>query len=180
MTKRIVVPVFAFLSLISSFNLFAQTTSTAALPKADGAISAGEYRYIKTEKEITLGVTLSPDGKTLHVAVSAPTAGWVSFGAGSLKMNGAYMVLAYDANGMPTVSEETGKGHGHSPNATAKLTASAVKEINGITTLETAFPATGYMETGSLKFIAAYGKAENLKSMHKAYFAVEVPVESAR
>ncbi len=178
MQKRFALPCLALIGLLAAIPVFAQTS--AALPKADGMVSAGEYRFTKTASDITLGVTLSADGKTLYVSVQAPTTGWVAFGVGSLKMNGAFMVLAYDANGAPTISEQTGKGHSHSPNAASILTAGAVKETNGVTTLEAALPASSFVTGDTIKFIAASGRADNLTSMHRGFFPAEVPVSQAK
>ncbi len=180
MIRRLSSALFVLAAFLTGFGLQAQEAGSWAAPKTDGVLSAGEYRYEKTASGITLGVTLSPDGKTLFVAVRAPTAGWVAAGIGSLKMNGAFMVIAYDANGAPTVSEQTGKGHGHSPNATNKLAASAVRESDGVTTLELVVPAAGYTEGNAIKLIAAYGKADNLTSMHRGFLSAEAPLSAAR
>jgi hypothetical protein len=123
------------------------------------------------------GAALSADSKTLYCALEAPTGGWVSVGLGSLKMDGAYMVLAYDDAGAATISEETGKGHSHRANATKKLIASSVREAAGKTTLEFAVPAAGFITGTGLKSLIAYGKKDNLTSLHSAYGAVEVPVD---
>lgn len=167
--KRIIMTVLA--GLIISAGAFAQV-----LPVGDGMLAKGEYPISKEGSGMTVGIAVSPDGKTLYMALQAPTDGWVSIGLGSLKMNGAYMVIAFDSNGTQTVSEQTGKGHSHSPNADKKLLSSAVKESGGVTTLEFAVPAAGYLEGNSLKLLAAYGKKDNLTSIHSKYYAVEVPL----
>lgn len=166
----------AVLVNLAVFASFAQILPAGAMaPKADGVLSPSEYPAVKTGAGMSLGVALSNDEKTLYLAVQAPTAGWVALGVGSLRMDGAFMVLAFDANGAQTVSEQTGKGHGHSPNATKKLISAAVKEANGMTTLEIALPSAGYTAGDAVKLIFAYGGADNLNSMHRGFSSAEVP-----
>ena len=148
----------------------------AAAPKADGLMAAGEYATAFERNGIKAGISLSPDGSTLYAAIEAPTTGWVALGLGSLKMNGAYMVLAYDASGTPFVSEETGVGFSHRPNADKRLLASAVKEAGTATTLEIALPAKGLADGASLKLLLAYGTRDDRTSKHTRYAAVELPI----
>jgi len=171
---------FVILAHVTTFAAFSQTLPAGAqAPKADGMMVTGEYPIVKEGSNMSLGVALSSDGKTLYLALEAQTAGWVAIGVGSLKMNGAFMVLAFDADGKATVSEQTGKGHSHSPNDNSILVSSAVKEIDGSTTLEIALPAAGFAGGSSIQFITAYGKADNLKSFHRAHMSVEVPINGA-
>ncbi|HUW69967.1 MAG TPA: hypothetical protein VMX33_07010 [bacterium] len=140
-------------------------TADGSLPVPDGRLAQGEYKTVQTMNGITIAGTLSSDKTTLHVAVSAPTQGWVAIGLGSLRMNGAFMVMAFDNAGKPSVFYELGSGHSHAP-ATASDIRTAVKETAGVTTLEIALPASAYVKAGSLQMIAAFGTKDNIRTMH--------------
>ncbi|TFG82920.1 MAG: hypothetical protein E4H20_06675, partial [Spirochaetales bacterium] len=140
------------LACVVATSVYAQT------PIQDGTIQKGEYSITDTQSGITIAASLSKDGSTLYMAVSAATAGWVSFGVGSPRMNGSYMIFGFQkSDGVRVISEETGKGHSHSPNNKSMATA-FITEMNGVTTLEAAFPATGFIKAGILDVIAAMGK----------------------
>ncbi len=145
-------------------------------PAADGTVSPGEYSYTSVQKDMTLHLSLSADGGTLYAALEAPTTGWAAVGLGSLRMDGAFMILGYDAAGTAAVSEETGSGRRHTPNPTRMLTARAVREIAGKTVLEFALPAAPHAVGSSLKLILAYGRRDDFSSLHARYAAVEVPI----
>lgn len=147
---------------------FAALTAAAQAPLIDGVIAEGEYRFVETKSGIRLASSLSPDGATLYLAVSAATKGWVAFGVGSSRMNGAYMIIAYQEDGgAAVVSEETGVGHGHRPNARRVATA-VVRERDGVTTLEASFPTAAFVQNGQVQAIAAIGNRDNLSSLHRA------------
>lgn len=175
MNKFLLAVVALSLALLASVS--AQTLAPAALvPVADGHFGAAEYSFTGSYNGMKLGTSLSADGKTLFVALEAPTTGWVAVGLGSLKMNGAFMVLAYDKNGTPSISEQTGSGHGHKPNAVNILTAGAVKEAGGVTVLEFALPAAGFTGTASLKMLVAYGNNDNFTSIHSKFASTEISI----
>ncbi|HQO66488.1 MAG TPA: hypothetical protein PLI66_07105, partial [Spirochaetales bacterium] len=92
--KRVVFVMVALMAAASAASAQDLVRSSAA-PSVDGIAAAGEYSTWFDRSEIRVGLSLSADGSTLYVAVDAPTAGWVAVGLGSLKMDGAYMVLAY-------------------------------------------------------------------------------------
>lgn len=155
----------------------AQTLSPSAkVPTVDGVLDPGEYAVSGNYGGMTLGASLSSDGKTLSVALVAPTTGWVAIGLGSSRMHNARMILAYDANGTGAVSEETGMGHGHKKAADPKLLAGRVLESDGKTTLEFAFPAAGYTDGASLDLILAYGGRDDFVSRHQKYTVVKLPL----
>lgn len=147
------------------------------VPVADGQVRANEYSLKATYSGMNLSASLSEDGNTLYVALEAPTKGWVSIGLGSLRMDGTFMVLGYDAAGKPFISENTGKGHSHKPNAFNILTAGAVKEEGEATVLEFAVGARKFISDKTLKLIIGYGTKDNFTSKHKRYAKVELPVE---
>jgi len=173
--KRITLAVAAMIAVASAGAQELRPSSAA--PAADGVVSPGEYSMTMDRNGMRLGLSLSADGSTLYAAIEAPTTGWVAIGLGSLKMNGAFMVLAYDKAGEAFVSEETGAGYGHKPNTVKRLSASAVKEAGASTTLEFAVPAAGFADAQAVKLILAYGKKDDRSSKHSKYASVELPIK---
>lgn len=168
---------FLILGVILVFSIAAQDLSPSARkPTADGILGADEYSFNGTYSGMKLGVSLSADRATLYLALEAPTTGWVALGLGSLTMNGAYIVLASVTNGQPVVSEQTGAGHGHSPNKEKKLAASAVRETNGTTVLEIALPAAAYASGNTMQILMSYGAADSFVVKHSVHASAELSV----
>lgn len=140
----------------------------AQAPVVDGVLGANEYSRTETKSGLTVAASLSLDGTILHLAVKAKTAGWVSIGAGSQMMDKAFMVLAHVAGTTQTITEETGKGKGHSVNTAKLLKTAFVAEASDFTTLEIALPATGFIKEKAIELIAAFGAQDNRTSMHRA------------
>lgn len=147
------------------------------VPVADGQVKANEYSFKASYSGMGLSASLSEDGNTLYMALDAPTKGWVSIGLGSLRMDGAFMVLAYDNGGKSVISEQTGKGHGHRPNSSTELTAGVVKEEGGSTVLEIAVGARKFISGKTIKLLVSYGNKDNFTSKHVRYAQVELPVK---
>jgi hypothetical protein len=150
--------------IISIIALSSLVAAAAFAQTVDGVVSPGEYPTTVAVDSTKVSYALSADGGTVFVAFEATTAGWVSVGLGSQRMSGAYMVMGYVDNGVASITEETGKGHGHSVNKDAKLLASAATEKNGVTTLEFSVPAKDF--ASSLPVVLAFGKKDNRTSMH--------------
>lgn len=150
---------------------------SSAAPVADGNLGANEYSWYAPLKDMRLALSLSADSSVLYVGLEAPTSGWVAVGLGTLKMNGSFMVLGYDDSGKQAVSEQTGTLFGHRENKARKLSGSAVREQNKVTTLEFFLPAAEYVSLPSLKLIVAYGRPDNFTSKHVVNAAIEVPLE---
>ena len=176
-TRILKLAVLAAAVLAAAAPVAAQTLAPSPkIPAADGTVSPGEYSYTSTQKDMTLHLSLSADGKTLYAALEAPTAGWAAIGLGSRRMDGAFLVLGYDAAGTAAVREDTGVGHRHSANPNRILTAQGVRESGGKTTLEFALPAAPHAAGSSLKLILAYGRRDDFTSIHARYAPVEVPI----
>ncbi|HPE88722.1 MAG TPA: DOMON domain-containing protein [Spirochaetia bacterium] len=173
--KRIVVVIVSLIAAASVASAQELARSSTA-PTVDGVAAAGEYLTWLERSDIRVGLSLSADGSTLYAAVDAPTAGWVAVGLGSLRMDGAYFVLAYVDAGGAFVSEETGYGRSHRPNADKRLKAQAVREANGRTTLEFAVPAVGLADGTSLESLFAYGRKDDRVSKHVRYVTFELPI----
>jgi len=168
---------FAFVSQAAaqpSGQAFPPLKASALVPVADGIVGTSEYSWHGTLKDMKLSLSLSADNSTLYVALEAPTTGWVAVGLGSLRMNGAFMVLAYVNKGAAVISEQTGAGVGHKENKTKALLASAAREANGASVLEYSLPAAAYIAWPSLRLVAAYGRSDNFTSMHAKNEAGEV------
>lgn len=168
------------LILIGLSTGFAQSAPASIIPgtgspSIDGAMAKGEYGWMQSVGKFWLGVTLSKDGKTLMIGLAAQTKGWISVGLGSTKMNGAYMLIAYD-NGKQNFSEQIGKGHGHSPAPGTKVTASAVKTVNGMTYLEFSIPAEEYVKGGKLALILGASNTADFISWHPLAQGIELPI----
>lgn len=161
--KRILLALFSLVSL----------SAILAAPIVDGSFDAKEYPNFFTQNGFDLGAAVSPDGKTLYLAVRAKTTGWVAVGLGSPVMNGAFMILGYvDAKG-PMTSEETGKGHFHSTNP-AVVGKSAITEKDGLTTLEASIPADGFVKQGKVTLIYAYSDKDDFKAKHSSRGSTEL------
>lgn len=179
MNRRTILKLAAFAAavLAAAAPLAAQTlTPDARVPASDGTIAPGEYSYTSAQRDMTLHLSLSADGKTLYAALEAPTPGWAAIGLGSRRMDGALLILGYDAAGVPAIREDTGVGHRHSPNPNRVLTAQAVRESDGKTILEFALPAAPRASGSSLRMILAYGRRDDFSSIHARYASVEVPI----
>lgn len=162
--------IFIVLLLALSLPMTAQIISSASVdPKVDGVFGSQEYPTMQELKGMKLGYALSNDGNTLYFALQAPTNGWVSVGLGSKKMQGAHIVMGFDALTSQTISEETGKGHKINPSKDKIVKLQAVKESGDETTLEFSVPSSLYASGGELPLIIAYGKKDNLSSKHSKY-----------
>ena len=172
-----------FLAILAILSLAAlplpaqELAPQAAEPKVDGLVSPGEYGYEAAYAGMRLSAALSSDGKILHLALAAPTKGWAAIGLGSRRMDGAHMVLGYEASGKAAVSEEKGKGHGHSPTQDKRLLSSAVKESGDTTVLEFSLPLADLAPSGKLPLIIAYGARDDFRSMHSKYGSFDLPLK---
>ncbi len=172
--KKSILFLTVFLGLLMATAFAQGLPPSANKPVADGIIAKGEYARTVSGAGMNLSLSLSSDGKTLHVALEAPTTGWVAVGLGSLRMDGAFMVLAFDASGTMTISEQTGTGNRHKPNEVNKLSAGFVKETGSNTTLEFSLPVAEYLKDASLRMIMAFGQKDNLNSLHSAYAPIDL------
>ena len=162
--------IFLIVILLATFPLIAQIIPSAPVdPFVDGSLGANEYPIIQQLRDMRLGYALSKDSQTLIFALEAPTTGWVSVGLGSNRMNGAHMIIGFDAISNQVISEETGRGHSHKPSSTNILTKSMIKEDKGKTTLEFSVPASLYTSGRNLRLIVAYGSQDNLSSKHSRH-----------
>jgi hypothetical protein len=179
MTGRKLAALLAAAIILASLG-FAQTAAgslapSATVPIIDGSMSKGEYSLMQTVSGFWLGTSLSKDGQTLYIGVVAKATGWIAAGLGSTKMNGSYMIMAYN-DGSQKISEQKGVGHGHVPAEGTKVTKYAVKTVNGMTCLEFSIPAAEWIKDGTLKLILAASNKADFTSYHPAIGIVQIPV----
>jgi hypothetical protein len=179
MNKKDVLVSFIILTSLCALPLAAQTLApSAGVPVADGVIKTDEYAWQTEQKGAVLSLSLSADGTTIYAALDSPAAGWAAIGLGARGMNGAFMVLGSDDAGKTEISEQTGKGFSHKPNAENILQSQAVKESGGRTVLEFSVPAAKFIKNGKLDVIAAWSKKDSFDSKHTNRISVSAPVQT--
>ncbi|MEI6386694.1 MAG: hypothetical protein WCQ50_08670 [Spirochaetota bacterium] len=162
---------FAFVSAMLMAVVVSAAPISLAVGSAavDGLVSQGEYANFTTLSGIGFGATLSDDGSLITLAIQAPTSGWVAIGLGAGIMDGAWMLLAYDADGKPAYSEQLGAGHFHQAVKASKILKSQVKAVGGSTVLEIQVKGSDFIKDGTLPVILAYGKNPDFTSKHVRY-----------
>jgi len=132
----------------------------------DGVIGDKEYALVVPLDKLTLYASRTAD--TLFVALQGQTTGWVSFGAGSAKMDKAWIYIGYLKDGQAFFAAQRGAGHGHKDAGEAPKPEYKLAERDGQTILELSFRAADLIGPGQteLACIAAYGKADSLSSYH--------------
>ena len=173
--NRMILPVAALL-LLSSFASAQSLSPSAGIPDIDGVMQKSEYAVMQTVQGFWLGATLSKDKSTLTIGVAAQTGGWISAGLGSKRMNGSYIVIAYDKAGKQVISEDRGAGHRHTPVTEKKVQKYAVKTVNGQTVLEFSIPAGDFIKGGKLQLILGASNTADLFSFHPKFTSFEIPI----
>jgi hypothetical protein len=140
-----------------------------AKPTLDGVVEAAEYPVVmETGKET---ISLSRTADTLYVAVSANTTGWVAVGFGSLKMDGALMLIGFvGTDGKAQLKLQKGSGHSHGDVESDALVQFVMKEQGGKTVLEAALKASSIFgkDAKTLPTIWAFGGGDNFTSFMQA------------
>jgi hypothetical protein len=161
------------LLILAATAAFAQKLP-AVSPAAtvDGVVAANEYSLSVPLDKMTLFAARTAD--TLYVAVQAETTGWVAFGAGSLRMDKAWIYIGYVKGAEVGFDSHRGAGHRHQAAASAPTAAYSLGEAAGVTTLELSFKLTDLIAAGQadLKCIVAIGRQDNLGSIHARRRAV--------
>jgi hypothetical protein len=149
--------------LLSAGTLVAQ-------PAVDGKIYDGKYSSSVPVLGGKVTVFYQADGSGgLYVAVKGKTKGWIAVGLGSQKMDGATIFIGYVGNdGNGVYSEDSGKGHDHTPKATAVSDQHIVATDGDSTVLEFHLPSSAVPSAGpkGIPFIAAYSDSKDLTSWH--------------
>ncbi len=158
---------------------FAQRVAvTNTKPVVDGVIKPGEYSFSKDFKQLTLYVTRTADA--LYVGVVGETTGWVAFGLGSLRMDGATIFMGFvGTDGKVQFKPQAGRGHTHhdtTKEVSDSVIAYAMKETGSTTTLEVELKPDMYIKSGQgfLDVIYAEGTDKSFVPYHMFRGAIEL------
>ncbi len=171
--SRLVVVVTAVLlmGVVAADFAQARLAVSAKKPVVDGVVSPNEYTYSQDfDQQVSLSMSRTAD--TLYVAVVGATRGWVAFGLGSERMDGADIFIGYiGADGKVSFRPQLGKGHRHGEapaDIAGSVESSAMKEAGGKTTLEVALKAGTYIKSGqsALDVIFAIGDQKSFTPYH--------------
>jgi hypothetical protein len=172
--KRIIIGVLTLsvLALVAATG-FAQDVGLAVSANktvVDGTANPTEYSFTKSFGPLVLFASRTAD--SISFAVVGKTSGWVAVGLGSPKMNGSTIFMGFvGSDGKVQFKPQLGSGHLHA-NAPGEvdttITAYAIKEAGGVTTLEIALKADAYLAKGqpSLDLIFAIGADKSFAGMH--------------
>jgi hypothetical protein len=148
-------------------------------PTLDGVVVASEYGVAITETNKPT-IWLSKTTDTLYVAVSADTTGWVAVGFGSLKMDGALMLIGFvGSDGKAQLKLQKGAGHSHGDVESDALLQFAMKEQGGKTVLEAALKVSSIIgkDAKTLPMIWAIGGGDNFTSFMRARGSLTVDLK---
>jgi hypothetical protein len=172
--------VFASLTvLLLSGALSAQTVlkPSASHPVIDGSIGVDEYQFSTEVSGMKVGATLGDDGK-LYLSISAKTAGWVALGVGGQRMDGSRLFLAYDTGAKQAFNEQRGVGHGHTDVSDTIVEKWAVKNADGVTSLELVLPSSAAIADGKLDLLFAYSNSTSYFTHHAARGSLSLSVSN--
>jgi hypothetical protein len=162
---------------------FAQSAAlavTSTAPTVDGVVNAGEYGWSTDLKGLALYASRTAD--SLFVAVVGDTKGWVAFGLGSQRMNGATIFMGFvKADGTVEFKPQEGRGRAHfdvGAGVTATVVAHKMTEADGKTTLEVELKAAPYIAAGAagLDAIWAMGSADSFLPVHVSRGSLSIPL----
>ena len=172
--NRLAIAAAALVMLAVGTSVFAQDATlatTTTKPVVDGVVNPKEYSFSKDYGDLQLYVTRTADA--IYVGVVGNSTGWVAFGLGSLKMDGADIFMGYvTSKGVVNFKPQVGRGHTHrDPTATdinASIVSSAMKEVSGKTTLEVQLKPDLYITAGqaTLDMIYAVGTDDSFTPVH--------------
>jgi hypothetical protein len=166
------------LALVGATGFAQNLAVTTNKPVIDGTVKADEYSFTKQFDSLTLYANRTKDA--LSLAIVGDTTGWVSVGLGSLKMDGATIFMGFmGTDGKAQFKTQTGAGHAHkdAPKSVAdSVSAYAVKEANGKTTLEISVAPAAYIKSGqsSLDIIYAVGEDKSFVPRHSSRGALSL------
>lgn len=146
----------------------AQSTlpAVATAPVLNGETSSGEYPFSKQIGGISFSAGKAADGKSLYLAASAKTQGWIAVGLGAPGMNLSRIFMGFDSNGKASFETHRGIGRGHGQEQTDDVIGWAVKEKDGITTMEFQVLAKDFADA-KLPVILASGPRDDFTSKHR-------------
>jgi hypothetical protein len=180
MKRTIVALLSAALGMTVVMAGIAQDLTIAELsdaPGVDGTVADGEYPSSVEFSGLSLHAG-ERDG-SLFVAVVGETAGWVAVGFNSRRMDGAHIIIAYDAGDSQSIQEHSGRGHRHQQTQEGIAIQSAVLESDGVTVLEVEVPLNDVRDGSSqnIDLITGYGAQDNVTQYHTFRTAVQAVLE---
>jgi hypothetical protein len=141
--------------------------------KVDGVIAKGEYLSSFTDAKTGIIVHWQADSANLYCALQSPGQGWLSIGFGSGGMNGAVMIIAYQAGeGTWTAEEHLGKAFfKHARVEKPRIIAAKPGISDGHTVMEFCLPLSlsngkAINSAGELPYILAYHQDKPRLSKH--------------
>ena len=179
--KRSTVWALALVLLATGVAAFGQNAALAVTtnkPVVDGVVNPNEYSFSTNLRDCVLYATRTADA--LYVAVVGNTTGWVAFGLGSQKMDGATIFMGFvQSTGKVQFKPQAGRGHTHrdtTQDVTDSVVAYAMKETGGKTTLEVELKPAMYIKSGqaALDMIWAVGTDDSFIPVHMSRGALSV------
>ncbi len=170
--------VILLLTLVGATGFAQSLAVTTNKTVIDGAVKADEYSFSKQFDSLTLYANRTKD--MLSLAIVGDTTGWVSVGLGSLKMDGATIFMGFMGNdGKAQFKTQAGTGHRHAdaPKSVAdSVSAYAIKEADGKTTLELSLTPAAYIKNGqaALDIIYAVGEEKSFIPRHSSRGALSL------
>lgn len=177
----VIVSIAAFLAAAAFAG--AQTNPVLSVSDAsvtvDGVSAASEYtataEFDKTQ------LFFARDKNNVYVSIIGETTGWVAVGFGSMKMDGALLFIGFvSADGKAQGKLQKGTAtHSHDDFASDALVQFAMKEADGMTTLELVLKASSVIAKGAreLPVIWAVGTSDSFSSLHKARGSLTVTLK---
>ena len=166
------------LALVGTAGFAQSLAVTTNKPVIDGAVKAGEYSFTKQFDSLTLYANRTKD--LLSLAIVGDTTGWVSVGLGALKMDGATIFIGFvGSDGKVQFKTQSGTGHRHTDapkSVAASVSAYAMKEADGKTTLELSLTPAAYIKDGQgeLNVIYAVGEDKSFIPRHSSRGALSL------
>ncbi len=169
--------IFALVGTLSFGQGKALATNTNA-PVVDGVVKTGEYSFSQDMDQLSLYANRTADALTIGVV--GATKGWVSFGLGSMRMDGSTIFIGFvGPDGKVQFKPQIGSGHRHSDaskDVASTIISYAMKQDGGKTTLEVALKPAAYIKPGqkALEVIWGVGTEPSFTPRHMSRGAVSL------
>jgi hypothetical protein len=170
--------VILLLALVGATGFAQSLAITTNKTVIDGVVKADEYSFTQQFDSLTLYANRTKD--VLSLAIVGDTTGWVSIGLGSLKMDGATIFMGFvGKDGKAQFKTQAGTGHRHTDatkSVADSVSAYAIKEADGKTTLELSVTPSAYIKSGqsALDVIYAVGEDKSFIPKHSSRGALSL------
>lgn len=168
---------FASLLVLVAAAAFGQHVLPAAggSVQVDGNRGPNEYSYISNQGNMDLALRRM-EGNRLAFHYRVRNEGWIAIGLGSLRMNGAHILIGY-YNNRQVIEEHSGIFHLHRRTNNTVLIESVLREEGDFTVWEGILDAGRFLQGVSLQLILAYGDRKNFTTKHRAYRSLELNLD---